>query len=253
MEDVVKEAAEVITNSNKTVVFTGAGASTESGVPDFRSPGGIWDQFDPDSMTYQNFLSSSELRKDYWQFYRQCWDTFRGVEPNPTHRCIAKLQTDGYVDIVITQNVDGLHAEAGSPREQILRIHGTMWRVRCLDCRDEYDYSVAYEQLQGEYSEPHCPSCDGLLKPATVAFGQPLPQEVFQKAEHHTIQSDLFISIGSSLTVYPAAVLPKKAKYSGAKVLLINKTPTALDELADLIITGLAGELLSDIVKVIYK
>ncbi len=243
--DAVGQLAALIMDSRDTVVFTGAGVSTESGLPDFRSPGGIWEEFDPREMTYQKFINSRTHRQKYWRFYLQLWEEFGSAEPNSAHESIARLQRLGHVSVVITQNVDGLHQRAGSPGDRVLRIHGHMWSVHCIDCRHTYDHRYARDQLkQSGTAVPLCGSCGGILKPCTIAFGEQLPEDVFAQAQKHCTTCDLIISVGSSLTVYPAALLPQLAQSTGAKHAIINRDPTEMDPTADLVIHGLAGEVL---------
>ena len=238
--------AYMIKASRNIVVFTGAGVSTESGVPDFRSPGGIWERYDPEVMTYQNFVSSAECRSQYWQMYHECWHEFSSVKPNPAHHAIAELENQGKLSAVITQNIDGLHQQAGNSPDKVLELHGTMWKICCLECRAEYSIDKVIGLLDLGEVIPECPECGGLLKPATIAFGQQMPLQVLEEAQRRSISCDLFISIGSSLVVQPAASLPPAAKEAGAALVIINLVPTPLDILADLLIREKAGEVLKN-------
>jgi len=240
--DKLKHLAGLLKACQDIVVFTGAGVSTESGVPDFRSPGGIWDRFDPEEMTFQKFVSSSESRSKYWELFQVCWKEFQGIEPNPAHLAIAELEKLGKLSAVVTQNVEELHQKAGNSPEKVLELHGNMWKIRCLECEAPYPWEEAYCQLEQGKMVENCPRCGGLLKPATIAFGQQLPIKTLKEAQQRSCSCDLFISIGSSLVVYPAAFLPQMAKDSGAKLVIINREPTPFDAMADLVIHGQAGE-----------
>ena len=243
----VENLSRLIKKSDNIVVFTGAGASTESGVSDFRSPGGIWERFDPGEMTYQKFLSSPQSRSKYWEFYRECWREFRLAEPNPAHLAVAGLEKRGKLTAVITQNIDELHQKAGTSPEKVLELHGTMWKVCCLECTADYPWEEVFSRLeQGEEIE-NCSNCGGLFKPATISFGQQLPERVLEEAWRHSRNCDLFISIGSSLVVYPAAYMPEMARGSGAALVIINREPTPYDQVANLVIHGQAGQILASV------
>ncbi len=245
----IENLAGFIEESRDIVVFTGAGVSTESGVPDFRSPGGIWDRFDPNEMSFQKFTSSEQSRSKYWELYRVCWKEFQGVEPNPAHRAVAELEKRGKLSAVITQNIDELHQKAGNSPEKVLELHGTMWKVRCLQCEAPYSWEEAFHLLEQGKGVENCLHCGGLLKPATISFGQQLPLRTLQEAQQRSTGCDLFISIGSSLVVYPAANMPKMAKESGATLVIVNREPTPFDLIADLVIHGQAGEIMQGAVE----
>lgn len=239
------QLAEWIKESRSIVVFTGAGISTESGIPDFRSPGGIWERFDPAELSYPNFVASPVSRRKYWEFYRQYWKMAAHVQPNRAHLAVAALERTGKLAAVITQNIDGLHQAAGNAPEKVLELHGTMWEVRCLSCHYSYPWQKFYALLEEGREVENCSQCGGLLKPATVSFGQSLPVETLREAQRCSINCDLFICIGSSLVVYPAAQLPETAKSSGAKLVIINRERTPLDSIADLVLRGEAGEIMT--------
>ncbi len=232
----------------KTVVFSGAGISTESGIPDFRSPGGLWERFDPDELSFPRFVSSEKSRRHYWAFYRENWKLSRQARPNPAHYAVAMLEQLGLLSAVITQNIDGLHQQSGSSPEKVLELHGNMWKVRCLSCGADYPWEEIYQILEEGGEVKQCRLCGGLLKPATVSFGQSLSADLLEEARRHTINSDLFICIGSSLVVYPAASFPQMAKDRGAKLAIINREPTNLDSLADLVLHGEAGSVMTALV-----
>ncbi len=249
----VEKLAELIKNSGDIVVFTGAGVSTESGVPDFRSPGGIWDRFDPNEMTFQKFVSSEESRRKYWDLFKVIYKEFQGIEPNQAHLAIAELERRGKLSAVVTQNVEELHQKAGNSPDKVLELHGTMWKVRCLDCGKDYPWEEAYRLLdQGDIPE-NCQDCGGLFKPATIAFGQQLPMHTLKEAQERSCRCDLFISIGSSLVVYPAALMPQMAREAGAALAIVNSEPTPFDDIADLVIHAQAGETMKTAVELAGK
>lgn len=252
-EEKMNMLAHWVKESQRIVVFTGAGVSTESGVPDFRSPGGIWDRFDPQEMTFQKFLSHEESRRRYWELFHICWKEFDGVHPNRAHQVIAALEEYGKVSAVITQNVDGLHQKAGNSPEKVFELHGTMWKIRCLSCNNSYPWNRAFKILEEGKEIGECEDCGGLLKPATIAFGQSLPEETYEQAYKHILKCELFLCIGSSLVVYPAARLPQIAKSKGARMVIINKETTPLDSIADLVILGKAGEIMDELIRLVKK
>lgn len=245
--ELVDHLADLIINARRIVVFTGAGVSTESGIPDFRSPGGLWDRFNPDDFTYQKFLTSEESRKKAWRLFRD--KTFVEARPNPAHYAIAELERIGKLDYVITQNVDGLHQQAGSSEDKVIQLHGTMKWVRCLQCGKRFPRDEIEQWLDHGVQVPHCDECAGLLKSETVSFGQPMPVRETTQAEERSRQCDLFIVVGSSLVVYPAAQMPRYALQGGAKLVIINLAGTDLDGYATLAIRGKAGEVMSRVVE----
>ncbi len=248
LEKMMDRVADWIKESDKVVIFTGAGVSTESGVPDFRSPGGIWDRYDPEDMTYQNFITYPECRKKYWELHYTCWHEFQGTVPNRAHLAIANLENRYQkVTAVITQNVDELHQKSGNDPNKVLELHGTMWKINCLSCSQLYPWEDLLYRLDKGENPPECHYCGGLLKPATISFGQQLPKTTLQQAQIKSRNADLFISIGSSLVVYPAAMLPQLAKKSGARLVIINRELTPIDPWADLAIPGQAGEVMERI------
>ena len=242
----VSAAADMLIASKKLVIFTGAGVSTESGIPDFRSSGGIWTKFDPDDFTIQKFINDPKARKKHWDLIMNGGIT-ADVEPNAAHYAIAELNMLGKLDSVITQNVDNLHQKAGVPDDIVLELHGNMQWVICLNCGKRYPF----EQFIGlpDLSEniPDCEECNGILKPDAVFFGEQLPQHVLQEATLRSSTCDLFIVIGSSLSVYPAAYMPEYAKQAGAEMIIINIDPTLCDKYADLLIKSKAGIAMENI------
>jgi NAD-dependent deacetylase len=234
--------AGLIIGSKRIVVFTGAGISTESGIPDFRSPGGIWERFDPDDFTYQKFLGDASARRKQWRLLRQLNLT---AEPNPAHQAIAELYQLGKLDCVITQNIDNLHQKAGLPDERVFELHGNAQWAVCLGCRQRYPFEQVVAGLDRDEEVPDCEVCHGILKPDAVFFGEPLPQEALNQAISCSSSCDLFIVIGSTLTVYPAAYMPVYALDSGAKLVIINLSDTPMDRQAEVLVRARAGEAMS--------
>jgi NAD-dependent deacetylase len=244
----IDQTAEWILSSRRLVVFTGAGLSTESGIPDFRSPGGVWSRYNPADFDFQNFLSSEASRVKYWQMATEMYDSIRTARPNPAHLAIFELDRLGKLAAVITQNIDGLHERAGHAPEKIIELHGTALHVTCLQCGKSYERDEIQQRLQQGIRAPVCDDCRGPLKPATISFGQAMPERETREAFRISSAADLLIVVGSSLVVQPAASLPLAAKRGGGRLVIINRDPTPYDEQADLVIPGSAGEILSDIV-----
>jgi len=228
--------ATLFAQAKRTVVFTGAGVSTESGIPDFRSKDGVWARFDPAEFTYRNFMSSVEGRRRYWALGRATYPLIRAATPGPTHRALVALHERGVVDCCITQNIDGLHQRAGLPAERVLELHGNATRARCLDCAAPYARDEIHAWLEAGVDVPACPVCGGVVKPFTVLFGEAMPAGVMAEAERRARACDLFVVLGSSLIVYPAAYLPAHAQHAGARLVIVNLEATPLDARADLVI-----------------
>jgi len=248
MENPIERAAELIYNAQKVVAFTGAGVSTESGIPDFRSPGGIWEKYEP--VYYQDFVVSEEARKKNWLRGRATYPVIRDAKPNSTHLALVDLEKIGKLDCIITQNIDRLHHKAGNSQNKIIELHGTNAYVICLSCGQTYPRDEIQSLLEAkeEIEVPHCRKCNGFLKEATVSFGQAMPEREMAEAERRAQTCDLMLSLGSSLVVYPAAYMPEYAKRAGARLIIINMTPTPLDHLADIVFQGRTGEILTQIV-----
>ena len=243
--DAIDGLAAVLAGAKRVVVFTGAGFSTESGVPDFRSPGGVWDIFDPDRLNLPNFLRDEDVRREYWRMHRMMWETIRGAKPNPGHDAVAELYKMGNLDSVVTQNTDGLHQAAGVPAERVFELHGTMQWVDCLGCGKRYPRAAVHDMMLAGAEVPRCEACGGLLKPATVAFGQSLPERELEEAAARSGACDVFLAGGSSLLVWPAAQMPLLAKRNGATLVILNLTETPHDRYADIIIREKTGATLS--------
>jgi len=247
LDALAQRVADLIINAKKIVVFTGAGVSTESGIPDFRSPGGIWSRFDPDDFTYQKFVSDPKARRKQWQMLGEGHLTTL-AEPNLAHYAIAELYQLGRLDCVITQNVDNLHQKAGVPPEMVFELHGNMQLAVCLGCGRQYPFDQIKARLDKGEEIPDCEVCHGILKPNAVFFGEPLPSDVLEEATHRSSSCDLFIVIGSTLVVYPAAYMPIYAHQAGAKLVIINLSSTPMDGEATVLIRARAGEAMSQIV-----
>jgi NAD-dependent deacetylase len=245
--DKIEAVAEMFVAAGKAVVFTGAGMSTESGIQDFRSPGGLWEQWNPDELTFQKFMTSRTSREHYWGFSRAIWPTMAFARPNPGHYALAELYAMGKLDSVITQNVDGLHQSAGIPDNKVVELHGTLKYVSCLSCGKRWPREEIEARMDrtGEKA-PEC-ECGGFLKQASISFGQSLPAQAINEAEEKSSSCDLFVVAGSSLVVYPAAQMPVIAKRNGAKLVIINLTGTPHDSYADIIINEKTGPTLSQI------
>jgi len=253
MKEQLEKIAQWIITSKRVIVFSGAGLSTESGIPDFRSPGGVWDKYNPEDFYFQNFLASEASREKYWQMATEMWEPIKKAQPNLAHLAIAELEKFGKLDCVITQNIDGLHFRAGNSEEKVIQLHGTAIFVSCLSCQKRYDRDEIQERIKNGQRAPRCDDCDGLLKPATISFGQSMPERETQEAYHRSSLSDLFIVIGSSLVVQPAASMPLVAKRNGAKLVIINRDPTPYDDLADIVIHGQAGPTMANILREVKK
>ena len=248
----INAAAEMILTSRSLVVFTGAGISTESGIPDFRSPGGIWTKFDPEDFTIQKFLTSPETRKKQWRVLLD-GGFIVDAEPNRAHHAVAALEEMGKLTCVITQNIDNLHQKAGNSPEKVYELHGNMKWLRCMDCNVRYPLDKIVERYRLQEDIPDCEHCHGILKPDVVFFGELLPEATLKKATFNATRCDLLIVIGSSLVVYPAASIPMYAKESGAKLVIINNAPTPCDSVADVIIHYSAGEVMERILGEVKK
>jgi NAD-dependent deacetylase len=239
----IERMAGWLSAARRAVVFTGAGMSTESGIPDFRSPNGVWARNRP--VYYKDFLASAEARYEYWRQKSEAADDFARAAPNEGHLTIARWERSGRIAGVITQNIDGLHQIAGSTR--VLELHGTVRWVACLDCQQRFEPEPIMAAFRGSNAVPPCPNCGGRVKSDTVLFGQPMPSKILEESIALAESSDLFFAIGSSLVVHPAAGLPETARLAGAKVVIINRDPTDQDATADAVIREPIGAVLSAI------
>ena len=229
------------------VPFTGAGISTECGIPDFRSPGGIWTKNRP--IPFDEFMASQEARNESWRRRFAMGDAFGDAKPGRGHRALASLYRAGKVPAVVTQNIDNLHQASGFAPEHVVELHGNTTYSRCLECGDRYELSWVRERMAaGNGCAPDCPACGGFIKTATVSFGQAMPDAAMQRAQELTLACDLFLAIGSSLVVWPAAGFPLAAKRNGAQLVIINREPTDFDEIADLVIRQDIGSVLEPLI-----
>jgi NAD-dependent deacetylase len=235
--------ARLIDKARRAVVFTGAGISTESGIPDFRSPGGIWTQMAP--IYFDDFLSSDAARRETWRRRFAMEKEFGAARPNRGHRAVAELVRRGPVSSVITQNIDGLHQASGVPDERVVELHGNTTYATCLDCGARHKLDDIRPAFERDGAAPLCVRCRGFVKSATISFGQAMPQAEMRRAEIETLAADLFIVLGSSLVVYPAAGFPELAKRNGAALVIVNREPTGLDPIADLVVNRAIGETLA--------
>jgi NAD-dependent deacetylase len=236
----LEEFAAKIRASNEIVVFTGAGVSTESGIPDFRSPGGVWTRYRP--VTFPEYMSSEAARIEAWKRRLDGWEQYKNAKPNVGHYFVQSLSVKEKLIGLITQNVDGLHSVAGLPDEKIVELHGSNRKVLCLECSKEFDPDEVIKKLVGDFESPKCNACGGILKSATVSFGQAMPEQAMRTAQEWTEQAEIFIVMGSSLQVQPAASFPVVAKRNGALLAIINREEGPLDEIADFVHNGAIGE-----------
>jgi NAD-dependent deacetylase len=238
--------ADLIARARYAVALTGAGISTESGIPDFRGAGGVWSRYDPEEFSLPSFLGRASARRKYWAWEREFDAVLQAARPNRAHLALAELERRGTLRCVITQNVDGLHQAAGS--EEVIELHGSAQRVICTRCEREIARAEAMARLAEGHGELRCEFCAGDLKPGVVLFGEPMPMGPTRRAFDEAESADLFLAIGSSLVVHPAAALVPAARAAGAALMVINLTPTPYDELADVVLHSPAGETLAALV-----
>lgn len=254
MNTLVDKVAEAVLNSKRTVVLTGAGISTESGIPDYRgSNDQFWGEYDSKDFYLSNYISNSESRMRCWQACAAFYETIRDARPNPAHLALVELERMKLLRGIITQNVDGLHQKAGNSAKVVVELHGTAHSISCLDCGRRYDCETIYASVSKGTKVPYCEYCQGILKPDTVWPGEPLSPNVAKRALQMATSCKLFIVAGSSLEVQPAAYLPVKAKESGAKLVIINLTPTPYDKYSDYLIRHPAGETFTEIARQVKK
>jgi NAD-dependent deacetylase len=236
----------LLDKADRIAVFTGAGISTESGIPDFRSPGGVWTKNQP--IEFSEFMASEEARREAWRRKIAVDEVMQEARPNRGHRAVAELVRRGRAPGVITQNIDNLHQESGVPEDLVIELHGNGTYATCLDCGKRYELADIYANFKRDESLPICGICEGVVKSATISFGQQMPEEPMRRAEELTGDCDLFLVLGSSLVVFPAAGFPVMAKRNGARLVIINRDPTPLDEMADLVINSEIGPTLGEAV-----
>ena len=251
MSDDVGRLTELLAATDRVTVFTGAGVSTASGIPDYRGPDGLWQQYRPPD--FQAFLADESERVRYWDFYKATFPEFLRARPNPAHLALVEMERRGKLTGVITQNIDGLHLRAGHQRDLVVELHGTVWTTSCLDCGREWLTEEVVARVAAGERVPVCDKCGGLVKPATVSFGQSLPARALETAARWTKAADVFLVVGSSLSVYPAAEFPAKAAQGGAKLVIVNREPTPMDVLATLVVHASADEVLPRAIEALGK
>ena len=239
------EFTQLIDAAQRIVIFTGAGISTESGIPDFRSPGGAWTKMKP--IDFSDFMRSDTARRETWKRRFDMEDILIKATPNRGHRAVAELIRRGKAASVITQNIDGLHQDSGIPDDKIVELHGNTTYAHCLECAQHFDIRSLRVDFERDRIVPSC-ACGGWVKTATISFGQSMPQREMQRAQRETLLADLFVVIGSSLVVYPAAGFPELAKRNGSALVILNRDETTLDGIADLVINRAIGDTLGEVV-----
>jgi NAD-dependent deacetylase len=242
-----KRFKELLADSRRAVVFTGAGISTDSGIPDFRGPGGLWTRYKP--IDYQQFIESEAARQQSWRQWFEHGTAILEAQPNSGHLAVSSLVSNGKVTAVITQNIDNLHQASGVPADQVIELHGNATYAKCLDCGRPIEMEIIEREFRESTRVGPCSSCGGIVKLATISFGQMMPEEPMRRAEQETLACDLFLVLGSSLTVYPAAAFPEVAHRNGAKLIIVNRQPTDLDALADLRIHAGIGETMQAVLE----
>jgi NAD-dependent deacetylase len=236
---------DLLADASSVLAFTGAGISTESGIPDFRSPGGVWTRYDPRDFTFGRFVESAQVREQSWQMRREL---LAGTpEPNAGHLALARLERAGRSTGVVTQNIDGLHQKAGSDPHRVLELHGTLHATVCLGCGATGPMRDALKRVAGGEQEPDCPRCRGILKSATISFGQELDGEVLRRARLAALDCDVLLVAGTSLSVQPAAGLVSLAAKAGAQVIICNAEPTPYDAVAAVVLHEPVGDVLPDL------
>ncbi len=240
----VEAARDLLAQAGRVVVLTGAGISTDSRIPDFRGPNGVWTK-NPQAekqATLQNYVADADVRRQSWR--NRLDSPMWAAEPNPGHYALLALERDRKLDLLITQNVDGLHQDAGSRPERIVEVHGTARQVGCLECSYEAPMQEALDRVRGGEDDPHCPECGGILKSSTISFGQSLVAEDLQRAQEAAEECDLLLAVGTTLAVYPIANVVPVAKHHGARVVIVNGSPTEMDGLADVVVNGSISDIL---------
>jgi len=248
--EAIAEARNWIASADRIAVLTGAGISTDSGIQDFRGPNGLWTK-NPGAekmATLSHYLSDSEVRRRAWRSRLEspAWQ----AQPNAGHRAIAELEARGKLEAVITQNVDGLHQAAGNSPEKVIEIHGTIHEVMCMDCDERAPMERALIRVRNGEEDPPCRSCGGILKSATISFGQSLVQDDLSRSQDAAENCDLMLAVGSTLSVYPAANVVPMARQGGARVIILNAEPTEMDSLAHALLRGSISEVLPELVKI---
>jgi NAD-dependent deacetylase len=241
----LKKVVTLLKEAQQPIAFTGAGISTESGLSDFRSPGGVWDRYR--IVTYQEFLLSHEARVEYWTMKREFYNELKSAQPNKAHYALAALEKMGKLVCLITQNIDGFHQDSGSSPDIVIELHGTNRKATCVQCGKLWPIEEIQDRLDSGDLDPQCEHCSGFIKPATISFGQAMPEVEMHRAYECASQCDFFLMVGSSLQVEPAASFPRIAHTAGAQLLFINRTPTPWDHIASVVFRENAGDVLHEI------
>jgi NAD-dependent deacetylase len=236
------ELTDLLLASQRVLVFSGAGISTESGIPDFRSPGGVWTKMQP--IYFQDFVASEQVRREAWRRRFSNVDGWVGAKPNRGHHAVAELIRTDRASVVVTQNVDNLHQESGVPEDKVIELHGNSTYAKCLKCHTRVELVDLEREFQETDNVGPCKRCGGIIKSATISFGQQMPELPMRRAQEETQACDLFLVLGSSLSVFPAADFPLRAKQRGARLVIVNRDPTGMDEIADLVIHAGIGDTL---------
>lgn len=247
LDTAIAALRDLIEDAHRIVPFTGAGISTESGIPDFRSPGGIWTKNRP--IPFDEYVASVEARREAWRRRFNIEATFAAARPTRGHLALASLYKVGKASAVITQNIDNLHQVSGVAPQDVIELHGNTTYATCLDCAQRYELGPIRETFEASGEEPPDCGCGGIIKTATVSFGQAMPEEPMRRAQELAAECDLFLSVGSSLVVWPAAGIPLIAKRNGARLVIINREPTELDEFADLVVRNDIGDVLAPFIR----
>ncbi|MBI2717402.1 MAG: Sir2 family NAD-dependent protein deacetylase [Rhizobiales bacterium] len=247
----IEELAARVQRATRAVAFTGAGISTECGIPDFRSPGGFWSRHRP--IEFKDFLGSEATRAEAWRRFFAIRQSLVGAKAGPAHLALAELVRRGHVASIITQNIDGLHAQAGVEPGRIVEIHGNGTYAHCLSCGERHEIDWVEAQLDASGLPPACVVCGGIVKAATISFGQAMPDQAMADARAATLDADLFLAIGSSLSVFPAAGFPVLATRNRTPLVIVNREATGLDGLASLTIHGEVGEVLPAVVELLHS
>lgn len=236
------DLSHLLRASRRVLIFSGAGISTESGIPDFRSPGGLWSKIQP--IYFQEFVASEHTRREAWRRRFSNADGWVGAKPNRGHYAVAELVRSGRASAVVTQNVDNLHQVSGVPEEKVIELHGNSTYAKCLKCQTRVELDELQREFEATNTVGPCKRCGGILKTATISFGQQMPELPMRRTQEETLACDLFLVLGSSLSVFPAADFPVHAKRNGAKLVIVNRDPTPLDQQADLVIHEGIGDTL---------
>jgi NAD-dependent deacetylase len=245
-ETAIARLRELIEGASVVLPFTGAGISTECGIPDFRSPGGLWTKYRP--IGFDDFMASQDMRDESWRRRLAMDPQFSTARPGRGHRALADLHKAGKVPAVVTQNIDNLHQASGIPDDRVIELHGNTTYATCLDCARRYELAWIRQRFETGGRSPDCAACGGYIKTATISFGQSMPEGPMRRAEELTLACDLFLAIGSSLVVWPAAGFPLMAKRNGARLVILNRDATEFDDVADLVIRQDIGTVLAQFI-----